>query len=265
MKTIKIILIAVLFISAYSASAQWSTNGSNVYYNGGNVGIGTSTPSSALNIYSPSTAYLNIESPYSGTGSPAYNISAINLKNTTTGDLLYIGLRKRQGAHDMVQSVYDASTSTWREFIYFNFGTRKYEMRAGVADAEFKNTGNILFNNTGALGIGTGTTVIPVGTKLAVNGKVLATEVQVALVANWADYVFDEDYNLKPLSEIENFIKENKHLPDVPSANQIAKNGVNLGEMDAILLQKIEELTLYMIDLKKENELLKEQIKSINQ
>ena len=114
MKTIKIILIAVLFISAYSASAQWSTNGSNVYYNGGNVGIGTSTPSSVLNIYSPSTAYLNIESPYSGTGSPAYNISAINLKNTTTGDLLYIGLRKRQGAHDMVQSVYDASTSTWR-------------------------------------------------------------------------------------------------------------------------------------------------------
>ena len=62
------------------------------------------------------------------------------------------------------------------------------------------------------------------------------------------DYVFNENYVLKPLSEVENFISLNKHLPDIPSANDIKKNGLNIGEIQTKLLQKIEELTLYVIE-----------------
>jgi hypothetical protein len=68
-----------------------------------------------------------------------------------------MSLRKNGANHEMLQSCYDASTSTWREYAYFNYTTKKYEMRAGINDAEFKNSGNVLFNNIGKVGIGTST------------------------------------------------------------------------------------------------------------
>jgi hypothetical protein len=82
--------------------------------------------------------------------------------------------------------------------------------------------------------------------KLAVNGTIHTKEVKVDLIG-WPDYVFEPTYNLKPLSEIETYIKENKHLPEVPSAKEVEKNGVQLGEMNMLLLKKIEELTLHLI------------------
>ena len=121
-------------------------------------------------------------------------------------------------------------------------------------------------NQLGQVGIGT----INVGSyKLAVEGKIGAREVNVTL-ASWSDFVFFDSYNLRPLSEVETFIQENKPLPDVPSAAMVEKEGVNLGEMDAILLRKIEELTLYVIEqnkkieeVQKENEFLKERVKDL--
>ncbi|KXX71263.1 hypothetical protein [Flammeovirga sp. SJP92] len=85
--------------------------------------------------------------------------------------------------------------------------------------------------------------------KLSVAGKIRAEEVKV--YTGWADYVFEEDYNLKSLSEVEAHIKEHKHLPDVPSAKEVEENGVNVGETEAMLLRKIEELTLYTIEQEK--------------
>jgi len=260
----KILAVLVFVLLGTITYAQWNTSGDNIYNtNTGNVGIGTSTPATNLNVYNPSnTGILQIESPYTGTGSPVYNIGILYLKNSATGDLLYMGLRKRQGFHDMVQSVYDASAGQWREFIYFNFGTQKYEMRAGVIDAEFKNSGNMLFNNTGAVGINTGAVAIPAGVKLAVNGKVNCKEVEVTL-SGWSDYVFNSEYKLRNLYDVENFISTNKHLPDVPCEEEVLDNGVNLGQMDSILLKKIEELTLYVIQLQKENDQLKEKVEKL--
>jgi hypothetical protein len=86
--------------------------------------------------------------------------------------------------------------------------------------------------------------------KLSVEGKIRAREIEVN-ASTWADFVFAEDYPLKSLSEIEKYIAEKKHLPNVPSEKEVLAKGINLGEMDAILLQKIEELTLYIIDLEK--------------
>ncbi len=99
--------------------------------------------------------------------------------------------------------------------------------------------------------------------KLYVQTGILTEKVKVALSssANWADFVFDKNYKLLSLPEVESYIKENKHLPGIPSADEVVANGLDLAAMDAKLLQKIEELWLHVIELKKENELLKEQLK----
>jgi len=100
----------------------------------------------------------------------------------------------------------------------------------------------------GTVGIGTTNTK---GFKLGVNGKIAATEVKVATYTNWADFVFYKDYKLPTLEEVENYIQEKGHLENIPSAEEVKKDGFFLGEMDAKLLQKIEELTLYTIQQEK--------------
>ncbi|GAG80761.1 unnamed protein product, partial [marine sediment metagenome] len=108
--------------------------------------------------------------------------------------------------------------------------------------------------------IGIGTTTVPSGYKLAVDGKIIAEEFKVELSENWPDHVFGENYNLMSLTELENYIIKNRHLPGLPSADEVEENGVSLGDMQARLLQKVEELTLYVIDLQKENEALKDKL-----
>lgn len=97
---------------------------------------------------------------------------------------------------------------------------------------------------------------------LFVNGGILTEEVRVMLKTQWADYVFEESYNLPNLEEVEQFIKENKHLPNVPSAKEVAQNGIELGEMAKIQQEKIEELTLYIIE---QNKINKEQQREIDE
>jgi hypothetical protein len=100
--------------------------------------------------------------------------------------------------------------------------------------------------NNGSVGIGT---INPGIWKLAVNGNIRAKEIKVE--TGWSDFVFYKDYKLPTLSEVENHIKEKGHLKDIPSAKEVEKNGIFLGEMDSKLLQKIEELTLYAIEQEK--------------
>ena len=98
--------------------------------------------------------------------------------------------------------------------------------------------------SAGNVGIGTTNTQ---GYKLAVAGNMIAEEVKVKLQGTWPDYVFNTDYSLMPLKEIKAYVQENKHLPEVPSAKEIEKNGINLSEMNMLLLKKVEELTLHLI------------------
>jgi hypothetical protein len=91
--------------------------------------------------------------------------------------------------------------------------------------------------------------------KLDVNGTVRAKEFK-ATLDNWSDYVFEKNYKLMPLKEVENYISANNRLPGVPSAGQVKTNGVDLGAMNALLLKKVEELTLYVIELNKKIEKL---------
>jgi len=98
--------------------------------------------------------------------------------------------------------------------------------------------------------------------KLSVNGTIWAKEVKVTLT-DAADWVFEEDYNLRPLEEVASFIKENKHLPEIPSAEEFRQQDMKVSEMTNKLLQKIEELTLYAIDQKNENDQLKERVNKL--
>lgn len=94
--------------------------------------------------------------------------------------------------------------------------------------------------------------------KLFVTGGITAEEVKVKVKTAWSDYVFYPDYQLKSLAEVETFIKQNGHLPEVPNAKTVEENGIELGEMNALLLRKIEELTLYILEQEKRIKALEE-------
>jgi len=112
----------------------------------------------------------------------------------------------------------------------------------------------------GSLGIDIGLNAPCTGCKLDVNGKIRATEIVVQSPLTWPDYVLKDNYNLMSLSEVDEFIKVNGHLPGIPNAEQVGKDGVALGEVSTIMLEKIEELTLHMIQLEKKNNDLEERL-----
>ncbi|WP_159584756.1 hypothetical protein [Marinoscillum sp. 108] len=183
----------------------------------GNVGFGTSSPSNSLvHIYRDATIG-GIETP---------NTSNSGLRIQDNGHNLYIDGNSLFTTGNMFLSTINNT--------FFSIGTN--------------NSERIRINANGNVGIGTITT----GThRLAVEGSIGAREIKVE-ANGWSDFVFENDYDLPTLEEVEQHIDENGHLPEIPSEAEVAENGINLGEMDAKLLQKIEELTLYLIEQNKE-------------
>lgn len=226
MKKSVVLAITLLLIAGFS-QAQWSTSGNNIYNtNTGLVGIGNSAPTSLLD------AAKSMTEP---------TISVRNLGSN--GGASFRMFDQNSGADWKFKAV---STGA--------FKIRDNAWALDVIVIEANSSANMMYiNAAGNIGIGTTTPA----EKLSVNGNIRCKQVEVTLTG-WSDFVFDDNYKLMPLAELENFINTNNHLPDVPSAEEVMTDGNNLGEMDAILLQKIEELTLYLIELKKENEQLKQ-------
>ena len=155
----------------------------------------------------------------------------------------------------------------WWSILQTQFGDRRYDAQLAFGLnrqdlwLRYNYDGNwqgwkkiVLANPNGNVGIGTGD---PQGWKLAVNGQIRAKEIKVE--TGWSDFVFSDDYKLPSLEDVEKHIKNEGHLKDIPSAAEVEKNGIYLGEMDSKLLLKIEELTLYTIQQQKEIEMLKKE------
>lgn len=123
-----------------------------------------------------------------------------------------------------------------------------------VKDGSARVQGNIIADEN--IGIGTQAFIDGADTyRLSVAGKIRAEAIKV--YTDWADFVFEKDYKLPTLKEVEAYINKNGHLKGIPSAKEVEENGIDVGEINKLLLQKIEELTLYTIELKKDIEELK--------
>jgi hypothetical protein len=125
----------------------------------------------------------------------------------------------------------------------------------------------LYLRNDGTIGIGTDSTF---GFKLAVSGSILCTELKVRKRTDWPDYVLKNDYKLTPLGEVADYISKYQHLPDIPNAKDVSENGVNVGDMDVVLVKKVEELTKYLIEQQnklndQQNKLFEQQKQLIDQ
>ncbi len=150
--------------------------------------------------------------------------------------------------------------------IWSNSGANNYL----VFQPSWGNTGvgtytpNAKLHVNGTMLIGGNADRVAVGYNLSVAGKIISEEVKVQLKASWPDYVFGDEYKLMPIEDLEKSIRQNKHLPNIPSAASVdAANGIELGDMNRRLLEKVEELTLYIIQLKKENNSLEKRLDTI--
>jgi hypothetical protein len=187
---------------------------------------------------------------HSGEGTNDYHLE---IYSSDTGDPnTYIGLRFHQSMRYWHLLKVNSSG-----FLFWDLVSgSKANIYAGLG--HFSGSGNNYFG--GYVGIGTTTP----DQKLTVAGTIKARELIVEENAG-SDFVFAEDYDLMLLEELEQSIKQNKHLPEIPSSEEMKEKGVAVAEMQMKLLQKIEELTLYVIDLKKENNVLKERVASLEE
>lgn len=187
------------------------------------------------------------------------------------------GMRVGIGTHNPITNLELSATnagqiarfgSTTTSNIWFQVGNSVGSVNMGVGSITphayvYSNTGDfyiaadgdpnpgLYVQHMGNGNVGIGTSNIPAGYRLAVHGSAIAEKLVVKPYSSWSDYVFDPGYRLRPLREVECFIQQNHHLPEVPSATEVEKNGIDVGQNQSVLLKKIEELTLYMIDMEK--------------
>jgi hypothetical protein len=213
---------------AISSGQKFVVNGTTTamtMLSSGNIGIGTTSPNGKLNIFDP-----------------------------TAGNSLIVLSRATNPAVKALDITLDSDNTVFT---------------TANADLNFKTNFNggatlstMYLNYQGNVAIGT---TDPQGHKLAVNGDIIATKITVKPYGNWPDYVFKPTYNLPSLSEVKTYIDQNHHLPDIPSAATVEKDGQDIGEMNKLLLKKVEELTLYLIEEQKQNKQQQVELDSLKQ
>ena len=238
-------ILSFLFVTSLS-QAQLYTPGGNVLASGNtttNIGIGKVAPTATLDMVqstNPSLRIGNNQGAWTQIGVATCNGCFAQVAKAN--DVVF----RAQGGGDLLLGV-PYGTPNGRAIRFLTAST--------VAMTIFDNER-----------VGIGTEDIPAAYKLAVADGIITEKVKVAVesTGNWSDYVFEDDYELPSLEEVDAFIQENNHLPGVPSADEVVESGLDLGQMDATLLKKIEELTLYVIELKKENDELSRQLKDLS-
>ncbi|SEW37860.1 hypothetical protein [Chitinophaga arvensicola] len=217
----------------------------------GNIGIGTLSTPTRFSVNGGFTMYSPVT-----TTDPRPPISA----GTITGEIRGTSPAWYEGDNGFLRLSAGGGTAA---------GTKSFIDLSGYSNNQPDLNQNIVLGTSGVekmrilsngnVGIGTATPSV----KLAVNGDIKARRIKIT-ATEWPDYVFNTNYHLPDLLEVARFIDQHKHLPDVPSAGEIEKNGgVDIGNISEITIRKIEELTLYMIELKKENMQLKKRLEQL--
>jgi hypothetical protein len=253
----------------------------NSYFENGNVGIGTTTPDALLALSKADNTNYNLHITNVGgsakgalisggnTGSDATLLRVTNAANTsnfftvTDGNSYFENGNVGVGTTNPYGTL-DVKVATDQHIVFSHNTNGTFANSPGIvclndANSSYTPLGfyaSYYFFGGGNIGIGTQNP----DSKLTVNGKVHSTEVLVDLLVTGPDYVFKKNYNLPSLAYVEAYTEKNHHLPDVPAAAEMKKNGINVAEMNMTLLKKVEELTLYMIEL---NKTVKEQQKEI--
>lgn len=230
----------------------------------GRVGIGTNTPGSELDVEGRIRATQSITSSSSIQGAAL----------VSTGQLITIGPGTISG-----------NLQTNSELI-INNSSAELKLKTSGDDKGFVQLsgdnlrlGTYSSNTNGKLvmrvaggdrmivdgtGVAIGTTANPAGYMLRIGGKMICEEVKVKLEGSWPDYVFHNDYKLPKLTEVAAFIKANRHLPNIPPASQIESAGLDLGDMQKKMMEKIEELTLYIIEQQQQIDTLKQLVNKLD-
>ncbi len=229
-RTLLSVSICLMCTPAFS---QWTSNG-NIISTTQNVGIGTTAPAFKLDVNGDIRS-KNIVLP-----------SECQISRSLLDNFTYQARSVGQYSFGWVpDSWYSGGGTLWQ---------------SGYAGIKFFTEGKprLSINISGNVGVGTETPTQKLdvngnikGANFYANGTVFANEVKVE-ATKWSDFVFDKEYKLLPLEDVKAHIEEHKHLPDVPSEKQVLEEGINVAEMQAKLLQKIEELTLYVIQQDKE-------------
>lgn len=249
------------------------------------LGIGTSNPQALLHLHKPSSIQapvLRLTNDQTGPYDLGFTIFNLGSKSFSIGIADEGGALILHGGSPLgvidegIQissngnvSIGQIRTPAAKLDVFGSFRARS----ANIIDTLSAQTANINGTlNAGSLNTPTayifdaltaGTVYVPGTTttsNLRVKDLLCAKEIKVQLTSCWPDYVFSQDYKLLPLSEVEQFINENQHLPNIPSSAEVEANGIDLGEMNAKLLQKVEELTMYLLQQEKKMAALQNQI-----
>ncbi|WP_430405147.1 hypothetical protein [Fluviicola sp.] len=229
-----------------------------------NVGIGTSTPSHNLTVVGASKfgSTVFVEKALS-IGTDINSFSKFNILNVNrTASIQVKASGNGQPYQRLMFFEYDNPDTKIMEVINTATNRTPFVLRAdGQMDID-NGTGQIFhLGANGMLAISNGTTET---FRVEANGMTRARKIKVDTQV-WPDYVFESSYELMPLREVESFLKENKHLPAIPSQEEMKKEGIDLAEMNVKMMEKIEELTLYLIQQNKELEKVKAELEILKQ
>jgi len=278
-----------LYDDDISTKISLQANGTS-YINGGNVGIGITTPGSKLSVYESGSSTNNwkgrvdfggdnvrvIAGEYNGVAYFGAHNAALNAWSNLAinVDGGYVGIGTNSPDQKLTikgggigfdnnsadKKLYSPSDGILEWMTHDYASEHAFVVSHQGNKRIYLSTSGVSYLNGGNVGIGT---TNPGPYKLAVEGTIGARKIKVTQVSPWSDYVFKPNYNLRTLSEVEQYIKTHQHLPDVPSEKEVKANGIDVGETQAILLRKIEELTLYVIEMKKENQAQQKEIEAL--